>query len=135
MLFETETNKAYFTTGAGLISSLLCEQEALFYRNICLWVTSDFFIEPGTEVYVGMIVGEHVRENDLNVNVKINKKLTNVRAAGSDENIRLTPPRKFSLEEALEFLAPDELLEITPQSLRLRKRVLDPSQRKRAETV
>jgi GTP-binding protein len=82
-----------------------------------------------------MIVGEHVRDNDLNVNVNINKKLTNVRAAGSDENIRLIPPRKFTLEEALEFLAPDELLEITPQSLRLRKRVLDPSQRKRAEAV
>ncbi len=95
----------------------------------------NFFIEPGTEVYVGMIVGEHVRENDLNVNVNINKKLTNVRAAGSDENIRLIPPRKFTLEEALEFLAPDELLEVTPQSLRLRKRVLDPSQRKRAETA
>lgn len=95
----------------------------------------NFFIEPGTEVYVGMIVGEHVRDNDLNVNVNINKKLTNVRAAGSDENIRLIPPRKFTLEEALEFLAPDELLEVTPQSLRLRKRVLDPSQRKRAETV
>jgi len=95
----------------------------------------NFFIEPGTEVYVGMIVGEHVRENDLNVNVNINKKLTNVRAAGSDENIRLIPPRKLTLEEALEFLAPDELLEITPQSLRLRKRVLDPSQRKRAEAV
>ena len=94
-----------------------------------------FFIEPGTEVYVGMIVGENSRDNDLNVNVNINKKLTNIRAAGSDENIRLIPPRKFTLEEALEFLAPDELLEVTPKSLRLRKRVLDPSQRKRAEVV
>jgi GTP-binding protein len=94
-----------------------------------------FFIDPGTEVYVGMIVGENARDNDLNVNVNINKKLTNVRAAGSDENIRLIPPRKFTLEEALEFLAPDELLEITPKSLRLRKRVLDPTQRKRAEVV
>jgi GTP-binding protein len=94
-----------------------------------------FFIDPGTEVYVGMIVGENSRDNDLNVNVCINKKLTNVRAAGSDENIRLIPPRKFTLEEALEFLAPDELLEVTPRSLRLRKRVLDPSQRKRAEVV
>jgi GTP-binding protein len=90
-----------------------------------------FFIEPGTEVYVGMIVGEHVRENDLDVNVTIGKKLTNVRAAGSDENIRLIPPRKLSLEEALEFLAEDELLEVTPKSLRLRKKVLNPSERKR----
>ncbi|WP_105317518.1 translational GTPase TypA [Thermus tenuipuniceus] len=90
-----------------------------------------FFIEPGTEVYVGMIVGEHVRENDLEVNVTTAKKLTNIRAAGSDENIRLVPPRQLSLEEALEFLAEDELLEVTPKSLRLRKKVLDPSRRKR----
>ncbi|WP_243093329.1 translational GTPase TypA [Thermus thalpophilus] len=90
-----------------------------------------FFIEPGTEVYVGMIVGEHVRENDLEVNVTTAKKLTNIRAAGSDENIRLIPPRKLSLEEALEFLAEDELLEVTPKSLRLRKKVLDPAKRKR----
>jgi GTP-binding protein len=89
-----------------------------------------FFIEPGTEVYVGMIVGEHVRENDLDVNVTIGKKLTNVRAADSDENIRLIPPRRLSLEEALEFLAEDELLEVTPKSLRLRKKVLNPSERK-----
>jgi GTP-binding protein len=72
-----------------------------------------------------------VRENDLDVNVTIGKKLTNVRAAGSDENIRLIPPRRLSLEEALEFLAEDELLEVTPKSLRLRKRVLNPSERKR----
>ena len=94
-----------------------------------------FFIDPGTEVYVGMIVGENARDQDLNINVNINKKLTNVRASGSDEAIRLIPPRKFTLEESLEFLAPDELLEVTPKSLRLRKRVLDPAQRKRAEAV
>ena len=92
-----------------------------------------FFIEPGTEVYVGMIVGENAREGDMNVNVTKNKKLTNVRAAGSDENIKLIPPRRMTLEEALEFLAPDELLEVTPRSLRLRKKVLDPGQRKRVE--
>ncbi|WP_026234117.1 translational GTPase TypA [Thermus oshimai] len=91
-----------------------------------------FFIQPGTEVYVGMIVGEHVRENDLEVNVTTAKKLTNIRAAGSDENIRLIPPKPLSLEEALEFLAEDELLEVTPKSLRLRKKILDPSARKRA---
>jgi GTP-binding protein len=109
--------------------------QAYAYSLYRLQERISFFIDPGTEVYVGMIVGENTRDNDLNVNVNINKKLTNVRASGSDENIRLVPPRKFSLEEALEFLAPDELLEITPQSLRLRKRVLDPSQRKRAEVV
>jgi GTP-binding protein len=109
--------------------------QAYAYSLYRLQERISFFIDPGTEVYVGMIVGENTRDNDLNVNVNINKKLTNVRASGSDENIRLVPPRKFSLEEALEFLAPDELLEVTPQSLRLRKRVLDPSQRKRAEVV
>ncbi|NLG09373.1 MAG: translational GTPase TypA [Deinococcales bacterium] len=90
-----------------------------------------FFITPGTEVYVGMIVGANARMGDLDVNVCKNKKLTNVRAAGSDENILLTPPKRLSLEEALEYLDDDELLEVTPKSLRLRKRVLDPSMRKR----
>ncbi|MCX7601883.1 MAG: translational GTPase TypA [Meiothermus sp.] len=123
---ETRTTGSAVAMEAGV---------AYAYSLFRLQERIQFFIEPGTEVYVGMIVGEHVRENDLNVNVNINKKLTNIRAAGSDENIRLIPPRKFTLEEALEFLAPDELLEITPQSLRLRKRVLDPSQRKRAEAV
>jgi predicted membrane GTPase involved in stress response len=71
------------------------------------------------------------RERGITILAKIGKKLTNVRAAGSDENIRLIPPRKLSLEEALEFLAEDELLEVTPKSLRLRKKVLNPSERKR----
>lgn len=108
---------------------------AFAYSLFKLQERVSFFIDPGTEVYVGMIVGENARDNDLNINVCKNKKLTNVRAAGSDENIHLTPSKKFTLEEALEFLAPDELLEITPKSLRLRKRVLDPSKRKRAEVV
>jgi GTP-binding protein len=123
---ETRTTGSAVAMEAGL---------AYAYSLFRLQERISFFIDPGTEVYVGMIVGENTRDNDLNVNVNINKKLTNVRASGSDENIRLVPPHKFSLEEALEFLAPDELLEITPQSLRLRKRVLDPSQRKRAEVV
>lgn len=109
--------------------------QAYGYSLFRLQERVSFFIDPGTEVYVGMIVGENARDNDLNINVNINKKLTNVRASGSDEAIRLIPPRKFTLEEALEFLAPDELLEVTPKSLRLRKRVLDPSMRKRAEAV
>jgi GTP-binding protein len=92
-----------------------------------------FFIEPGTEIYVGMIVGANNRSGDLNINLNKNKKLTNVRAAGSDDNIILTPPKKLTLEEALEYLANDELLEVTPKSLRLRKRILDPNMRKRAE--
>jgi GTP-binding protein len=90
----------------------------------------DFFIDPGTEVYVGMIVGANNRPGDLNVNVTKNKKLTNMRTTGSDEALSLITPRRMSLEEALEYIADDELVEVTPKSIRLRKRVLDPSQRK-----
>ncbi|PID26511.1 MAG: translational GTPase TypA [Candidatus Cloacimonadota bacterium] len=90
------------------------------------------FIDAGTEVYGGMIVGQHIRENDLDVNVLKNKKLTNVRASGSDDAIKLIPPKKMALEQALEFIEDDELIEITPLNIRLRKRDLDPNDRKRA---
>ncbi len=90
----------------------------------------EFFIPPATEVYVGMVVGEHSRESDLNINVCKNKKLTNVRSAGADDALALTPPRKLSLEDALEYIGDDELVEITPESIRLRKKVLNPSMRK-----
>ncbi len=89
-----------------------------------------FFIAPATEVYVGMVVGENSRENDLNVNVCKNKKLTNVRSSGADEALALTPPRKLTLEDALEYIGDDELVEITPASIRLRKKVLEPGMRK-----
>ena len=89
-----------------------------------------FFITPATEVYVGMVVGENSRENDLNINVCKNKKLTNVRSAGADDALNLTPPRKMSLEDALEYIGDDELVEITPKSIRLRKKMLNPSMRK-----
>jgi GTP-binding protein len=105
--------------------------EAFAYSLFKLQDRGTFFIEPGTEVYVGMIVGAHARAGDLEVNVTKNKKLTNVRAAGSDENLVLTPVRRPGLEEALEYLAEDELLEVTPKHLRLRKRTLDPHVRKR----
>jgi GTP-binding protein len=94
-----------------------------------------FFIDPGTEVYVGMIVGANSRSGDLNVNVTKNKKLTNVRASSSDDNITLTPPKRLTLEEALEYIADDELLEVTPKSVRLRKRTLDPNMRKKEDKV
>lgn len=84
------------------------------------------FIEPGTEVYVGMVVGENSRGQDLDVNVCKTKHLTNIRAAGADEKLLLEPPRKLTLEEALEQIADDELVEITPKSIRLRKQHLDP---------
>ncbi|MEN7341479.1 MAG: translational GTPase TypA [Pseudomonadota bacterium] len=90
------------------------------------------FIDHGTEVYEGMIVGIHSRNNDLVVNPTKGKQLTNIRAAGSDENLLLTPPIKFSLEQALEFIDDDELVEITPESIRLRKKLLKESDRKRA---
>ena len=94
-----------------------------------------FFIDPGTEVYIGMIVGTNSRSGDLNVNVTKNKKMTNVRASSSDDNITLTPPKKLTLEEALEYITDDELLEITPKSVRLRKRTLDPNMRKREDKI
>jgi GTP-binding protein len=83
-----------------------------------------FFVRPGEPVYEGQVVGEHVRENDLDVNVTKEKKLTNMRASTSDEGIRLSPPRLMSLEQCLEWIRDDELLEVTPTSLRLRKRAL-----------
>jgi GTP-binding protein len=89
------------------------------------------FVEPQIQVYAGMIVGEHSRENDLEVNVQKGKKLTNIRASGKDEAVRLTPPRLLSLEEMMAYIEEDELVEVTPKSLRLRKRLLDPNDRKR----
>lgn len=88
-----------------------------------------FFIDPGTEVYEGMVVGEHSRENDLDVNVTREKKLTNIRAAGSDENIKIVPAKKMDFERALEWIKDDELVEVTPDSIRIRKKVLEKSKR------
>jgi len=90
-----------------------------------------FFIDPGEEIYTGQVVGEHIRERDLNINICKTKKLTNVRAAGSDEKVMLPPPIRFSLEEALEYIQEDEMVEITPHAMRLRKIILDPLERKR----
>jgi GTP-binding protein len=89
-----------------------------------------FFIQPATDVYVGMVVGSYSRENDLNVNVCKNKKLTNVRSSGADDALNLTPVRPMTLEDALEYIGEDELVEITPESIRLRKKVLEPGMRK-----
>ena len=90
-----------------------------------------FFVEPGEEIYAGQVVGEHTRALDLNVNICKTKKLTNVRAAGSDEKVMLPPAIKFSLEEALEYIQEDELVEVTPHYMRLRKIYLDELERKR----
>jgi GTP-binding protein len=90
-------------------------------------------INPGSKVYAGMIVGEHSRENDLGVNICKTKALTNMRASGTDEALVLTPPRILSLEQCLEYIEEDEMMEVTPQNLRLRKKILDPNERKKAE--
>ena len=91
----------------------------------------EMLIDPQTEVYEGMLVGIHSRDNDLVVNVIKGKQLTNVRASGTDENIVLTPATRFSLEQALDFIEKDELVEVTPSAIRLRKKILSESDRKR----
>jgi GTP-binding protein len=101
-----------------------------------LWNLEDrgpMMIHPGTKVYGGMIIGEHNRDNDLEVNILKGKKLTNIRAAGKDEAVRLTTPIRMTLEKALAYIQDDELVEVTPKAIRLRKLHLDPNDRKRAE--
>jgi len=98
-----------------------------------LQARGELFVEPTTEVYEGMIVGENARPDDIDVNVTKEKKLTNMRAASADESIRLIPPRRFNLEQAIEFISDDELVEITPKSFRIRKRELSASKRRTAD--
>ena len=107
--------------------------EAVAYA---LWNLEDrgpMMIDPQTRVYPGMIVGEHTRDNDLEVNVLKGKQLTNIRTTSKDEAVRLTPPIRMTLEKALAYIQDDELVEITPKSIRLRKRYLDSNERKRME--
>ena len=106
--------------------------EALAFALFNLQSRGSMFVEPKTKVYKGMIVGEHNRDNDLEVNVLKGKKLTNVRASGTDQAVILTPPRKMTLEQMMAYMADDELLEVTPKSLRLRKKILLSHLRKRA---
>ena len=107
--------------------------DAVAYALFNLEDRGPMMIDPGTRVYRGMIVGEHTRENDLEVNVLKGKKLTNIRTTSKDEAVRLTPPIRMILERALAYIQDDELVEVTPQSIRLRKRYLDPNDRKKAE--
>ena len=100
-----------------------------------LWNLEDrgpLFIEAGVKIYEGMIIGEHSRGNDLEVNALKGKQLTNIRASGKDEAVRLTTPRRMSLEQAIAYIEDDELVEVTPKNIRLRKRLLDPNERKKA---
>lgn len=107
--------------------------EATAYSIFNLQDRGSFMIGAQTRVYEGMIVGEHTRDNDLVVNVVLGKKLTNVRASGKDEALTLTPPMRLTLEKAMSYITDEELVEITPESIRLRKRWLDPNERKRQE--
>ncbi len=119
----TRTRGVLIAMGAG---------ESVAYALFSLQERGALFLGPGVKCYAGMIIGEHSREDDLVVNPQKAKKQTNMRASGSDENIQLTPPRLLSLEQAIEFIGDDELVEVTPLSLRLRKRLLDTHDRKRA---
>ncbi|MCJ7994387.1 translational GTPase TypA [Rhizobium cremeum] len=107
--------------------------EAVAYALFNLEDRGPMIIDAGEKVYAGMIIGIHSRDNDLEVNVLKGKKLTNIRAAGKDEAVKLTPPIKFTLERALSWIQDDELVEVTPKSIRLRKMYLDPNDRKRME--
>ena len=115
-------------TGALLSNS---DGDAVAYAIFNLQDRGPMFIEHGTKVYAGMIIGEHTRGNDLELNVIKGKKLTNVRASGKDEAVVLTPPIRMSLEKALAYVGEDELVEVTPKSIRLRKAILDPNERKK----
>jgi GTP-binding protein len=107
--------------------------EAIQYSLFSLQERGTLFVDPGDKVYVGLILGEHSRANDLDVNPIKEKKLTNIRAAGKDEALLLVPPRRMSLEQAIAYIEDDELVEVTPSAIRLRKRYLDPHERKRAD--
>lgn len=121
---EGRRNGALISTDTG---------EAVAYG---IWNLQDrgiMFIDPGDKIYAGMIVGEHSRDNDLEINVLKAKQLTNIRTKSADEAIRLVPPLKMTLEQMISYIQDDELLEVTPKNLRLRKAELDPNVRKRAD--
>jgi GTP-binding protein len=109
--------------------------EAVAYAMFKLEDRGPMMIEPGWKVYRGMIVGEHTRGNDLEVNVLKGKKLTNIRTHSKDEAVRLVPPIQMTLEKALAYITDDELVEVTPKAIRLRKKLLDPNDRKKADRV
>ncbi len=132
MVRSFERYKPYVGPIARRKNGVLVSMENGKALGYSLWNLEDrgtLIIEPATEVYVGMIIGIHNRDNDLNVNPCKNKNLTNTRASGSDEAINLTRPKKFTLEEALEFIEDDEYVEVTPNDIRLRKAILDPNER------
>ena len=132
MVRSFDSYKPYVGEITGRKNGVLVSMENGKTLGFSLWNLQDrgtLIIGPAEEVYIGMIVGIHNRDNDLNVNPCKNKQLTNTRASGSDEAIALIKPKVFNLEEALEFIADDELVEVTPGAIRLRKKILDPNER------
>jgi len=128
--YEFEKGEIPTRNRGVLIAQIHCKSVAYALDN--LQPRGELFIGPGVDVYEGMIVGEHSRDNDLVVNVAKGKKLTNMRASGSDDAVKLSPPRQFTLEQAMEYIADDELLEVTPNAIRMRKKHLNENDRKRA---
>ena len=120
---EGRRNGALISTGQG---------EAVAYAIFNLQDRGIMFVTPQDKIYTGMIVGEHTRDNDLEINLLKGKQLTNVRASGTDEAVKLVPPKQLTLESMISYIQDDELVEVTPKNLRLRKRELDPNDRKRA---
>ena len=129
--YGTKVDAALGRRNSGVLVSM-AGGRALAYALFNLQERGRLFVSPGTEIYEGMVVGQHVRANDLVVNPMKGKQLTNIRAAGSDENIILTPPIETTLEYALEFINDDELVEVTPKSIRIRKKLLRHHERKKA---
>jgi GTP-binding protein len=124
--------RPYAGTVQGRVNGVLAADRngsANAYAIFHLQPRGQIFVEPGQPAYPGMIVGENSRSEDMWVNISKEKKLTNMRAAGSDEALRLTPPRRFSLEQALEYIKDDEMVEVTPKSIRLRKKAVSPKER------
>jgi GTP-binding protein len=122
----------------GRIAGVLIAKDkgtAVAYSIDKLQDRGKFFTSPGDEVYGGQIIGEHIRPDDLVVNITQEKKLTNMRASGSDDKVAIAPAIKFSLEEAMEYIQADEYVEITPLSIRLRKIYLDPNERDRKKKM
>ncbi|RTQ50710.1 translational GTPase TypA [Hymenobacter gummosus] len=129
-----QSYEPYKGTIPGRISGSLISMEAgaaTAYTLDKMQDRGEFFIDPGEEVYGGQVIGEHTRPNDLTINLQKGKKLTNMRASGSDENVKIQPKRQFSLEDAMEYIQKDEYLEVTPKSIRMRKILLDENERLR----